>query len=77
MPPSTKWRPADFVTLIAVTTASLCMLILVCGATAGVLMHRIEVEQLGSVKGVAVGSGLLGFMSCITTVVIKVSKNGR
>jgi hypothetical protein len=77
MPPTTKWRPADYNALIGVSTACLCMLILVCGVVIGVLDHRIALEKLGDAKGITAGSGLLGFMALLTAIVLGAGKRGR
>jgi hypothetical protein len=74
------WKPSDYAFLIVATTGSLALLILVCGVVWGVLngSRLITPEILGSTKGAAIGSGLLGFMACLTTILVPiVKKDGR
>ncbi|MDX2182073.1 MAG: hypothetical protein SFV18_20940 [Bryobacteraceae bacterium] len=68
------WKPENYIALIVATTAALCVLILVGGTVAGVLLGKLDPEKLGSTNGWAVGGGLLGFMGFLTVIVWKVVK---
>lgn len=55
-----KWEPHDVTVLICVTSACLCLLILVSGVMLGALIGRISLNSLGTLGGVGAGGGLLG-----------------
>ena len=56
-----KWTSQEIIIFTLVSSACLCLLLLTLGIVAGVLLKRISPEILGSVNGLAVGTGLLGF----------------
>jgi hypothetical protein len=66
------WTPRDLIILTSVGTSCLCLIILILGVVFGVLTRKIPVEALGSIQGVSVGSGLLGF-GLVLFMIIKVS----
>jgi hypothetical protein len=73
-----KWRPSDWIALIVASTVSLCLLIFVCGVTLSVANGKLTAELLGGpTKGAALGSGLVGFGSIFSVILLKVLKNGR
>lgn len=65
----------DLQKLIITCSSCLALLILVMGTLYGVITGAISPDHLGSVKGIGVGGGLLGFGSIIA-LVIKMSIGG-
>jgi FtsH-binding integral membrane protein len=70
-----KWEPRDYAVLICVTSACLCLLILVGGVMLGALSGRISLESLGKIQGVA-GSGLLGLALILFWVIRRALQRG-
>ncbi len=64
-----RWTAQDLLRLIIVTTMALCFLILVTGTLICVYCGKISPDLLGSIKGVGIGSGLLGFASIFYSVI--------
>ena len=69
--PKTSWQHSDYELLLVIGTDSLFLLILVGCVVLGVLMNKITPELLGSVKGAAVGTGLLGFAILIQQILVR------
>jgi hypothetical protein len=67
-----KWSPADIQKVMAVSSASSCMVILVGSVSIGVVTGRISPDLLGSVKGIGVGGGLVG-LAMVLYMVIRVA----
>ena len=55
------WSPRDLSIVMVSATACLCLVILVAGTVIGVINQQISTDMLGTVEGVGVGGGLLGF----------------
>ena len=56
-----KWSSRDFIIFTLIGSACLSLLILTLGIVAGVLLQRISPAILGSIQGLTIGTGLLGF----------------
>ena len=56
-----KWTPKEIRNMTLISTACLCLLVLISGVMFGVLTEKISIDVLGSIKGLSAGSGLLGF----------------
>ena len=69
------WTPTDINRLIAVSTGCLCLPIIVLGVLMLISEGALSADQLGTVKGVGVGGGLLGLAS-IVALVIKMGVSG-
>jgi len=67
-----EWTPKDYATLVVISTACLCLLILVLGTIIGVMNQTISPEVLGNVQGASVGGGLLG-LGIILYRIIKIA----
>lgn len=53
------WLPRDYLVLMVGGTCCLCLVILVAGTVAGVLLEALTPELLGTVSGAGMGGGLL------------------
>lgn len=56
-----KWTPRDLIILTSMGSACLCLILLILGVIIGVLTGSISSQVLGSIQGISVGGGLLGF----------------
>jgi hypothetical protein len=56
-----RWTPKEIRNMTLISTACLCLLVLITGVMFGVLTGKISVDALGKIQGLSVGSGLLGF----------------
>lgn len=72
---ASRLRPKDVQKLIVTCTGCLCLLILVMGIIFGVIKGVISPDQLGNIKGLSVGGGLLG-LGLIIYHVIKIALKG-
>ncbi|MEJ2652608.1 MAG: hypothetical protein P8173_12645 [Gammaproteobacteria bacterium] len=70
-----KWTANDYSQLVVISTACLCLVILVLGTVIGVMNHTISPEVLGNIQGASVGGGLLG-LGLILYRIIKVALGG-
>ena len=76
MAPKRKpWTPKELTTFTVVGTACLCLIILILGVILGVLTGRISVDALGTLNGLSIGTGLLGF-GLLLFWIIKISLSG-
>ena len=66
------WNPRNLIILLVVSTACLCLIILVLGTVWGVLTGIITAELLGTIGGMGVGAGLLGF-GMIIYLILRIS----
>jgi hypothetical protein len=49
----------------------MCLLVLTGGITIGVVEGKVDPQLLGSAKGAAVGSGLLGFAAILWRIIVR------
>jgi hypothetical protein len=71
-----KWESRDYAVLISVTSACLCLLILVGGVVLGALFGRISLDALGKIEGIGAGSGLLGLALILYLVIRRALQKG-
>ena len=55
------WRPRDIINLVIAVSGCLGLNILVSGVVICAVKGILSAELLGSMKGIAMGSGLIGF----------------
>ena len=67
-----KWSAKDVRSLIAITSASMCLLILVLGLLILTAIGKLTPELLGSIKGIGIGGGFV-VLASILYLIIKVS----
>ena len=65
------WTPQDINRLIVTGSASLALMILVCGLIVLLFTQKIPPSAIGSVKGLTTGSGIAILVGLIATVMIK------
>lgn len=70
------WGSRDYAVIICVSTACLCLVILVAGTVLGVLAGLISVKDFESIQGASAGGGLVGF-SLVIYKVISIALRGR
>ena len=71
-----EWTPRDYMVLVVIGTACLCLVILVLGTVIGAINGAISVEMLGDIQGAGVGGGFLGF-AFILYRIIKIALGGE
>ena len=69
--PRPIWTPKVYERLVVSCSACLCLLILTGCITIGVLEGKIGAEVLGSAKGAAVGTGLLGLAAIFGRIIVR------
>ncbi len=67
-----EWSPRDYVVFMVAMTVSLALLIGVGGTLYLVGTGKVDSEQLGTVKGLGKGTGLLGLVGMVAYLIPKV-----
>lgn len=71
-----EWTPQNVLRLIVVVTGCLALLILVVTVMLGLSFDWIDPDQVGTMKEAGVGSGLLGIIVVIATLLRSTIKTG-